>query len=164
VPGPSATRCTGITGRCACCAPRPVTLAVPVKATGPRWTIGENSRASKSLTGLGQYQVRRWASWYRWVTLAMLAAAVLAIAAIEYAQFMLPAQQRTRTPITKSGWSMRAPAPWSGIPSAAKVFFRAARSAGPVQTGVTALRSLLQFVPAEGLASGELAGRCRSIW
>ena len=28
------------------------------------------------LTDLDQHQVRHWTSWYRWVTLAMLAAAV----------------------------------------------------------------------------------------
>ena len=32
-------------------------------------------------TGLDEHQARRWTSWYRWVTLAMLAAAVLTIAA-----------------------------------------------------------------------------------
>ncbi len=42
---------------------------------GLRWTIG------KGLTGLDEHQVRLWISWYRWVTLAMLGAAVLTIAA-----------------------------------------------------------------------------------
>ena len=31
--------------------------------------------------GLDEHQVRRWTSWYRWVTLAMPGAAVLTIAA-----------------------------------------------------------------------------------
>jgi hypothetical protein len=31
----------------------------------------------KGLTGLDEHQLRRWTSWYRWVTLAMLGAAVL---------------------------------------------------------------------------------------
>ena len=43
--------------------------------------IEENFQAGKGLTGLDEHQVRRWTSWYRWVTLAMLAAAVLTIAA-----------------------------------------------------------------------------------
>jgi hypothetical protein len=54
------------------------------------WTIAEHSgdrtpeenfQAGKGLTGLDEHQVRRWTSWYRWVTLAMLGAAVLTIAA-----------------------------------------------------------------------------------
>ncbi len=44
---------------------------------GLRWAIEENFQAGKGITGLDQHQVRRRASWYRWVTLAMLACAVL---------------------------------------------------------------------------------------
>jgi SRSO17 transposase len=64
-----------------CYSPDPVPLATLVKVAGRRWTIEENFQASKGLTGLDEHQVRRWTSWYRWVTLAMLAAAVLTIAA-----------------------------------------------------------------------------------
>ena len=46
-----------------------------------RWPTEENFQAGKGLTGLDEHQVRRWTSWYRWVTLAMLGAAVLTIAA-----------------------------------------------------------------------------------
>jgi SRSO17 transposase len=42
---------------------------------------GGEFQASKELVGLDQHQVRRWASWYWWVTLAMLAAPFLTIAA-----------------------------------------------------------------------------------
>ena len=52
-----------------------------MKVTGLRWTIEENFQAGKGLAGLDEHQVRRWTSWYRWVTLAMLAAAALTIAA-----------------------------------------------------------------------------------
>src|SRR6476659_5555682 len=38
------------------------------------------SRPPKGLTGLDQHQVRRWTSWHRWTTLAMLAHAFLAVA------------------------------------------------------------------------------------
>ena len=41
----------------------------------------ENFQASKGLAGLDEHQVRRWESWYRWTTLAMLATAFLTIAA-----------------------------------------------------------------------------------
>jgi hypothetical protein len=43
------------------------------------------------LCGLDEHQVRRWCSWYRWTTLAMLAAAFLAvIAATERTQHPPP--------------------------------------------------------------------------
>jgi SRSO17 transposase len=64
-----------------CYAPQPVTLATLVKIAGTRWTIEENFQASKGLTGLDEHQVRTWISWHRWVTLVMLAAAFLTIAA-----------------------------------------------------------------------------------
>jgi hypothetical protein len=61
-------RATGELAFYRCYGPRPVTLAALVKV-------------GKGLTGLDEHQVRRWTSWYRRVTLAMLAAAVLAAAA-----------------------------------------------------------------------------------
>ena len=64
-----------------CYSPAPVTLAALVTVAGLRWTIEENFQAGKGLAGLDEHQVRRWTSWYRWVTLAMLAAAFLTIAA-----------------------------------------------------------------------------------
>src|SRR5271165_5415936 len=64
-----------------CYAPQQVPLATLVKVAGRRWTVEENFQASKGLTGLDEHQVRRWTSWYRWVTLAMIAAAFLTIAA-----------------------------------------------------------------------------------
>ena len=64
-----------------CYAPQPVPLATLVKIAGLRWTIEENFQASKGLTGLDEHQVRTWTSWHRWVTLAMLAAAFLTVAA-----------------------------------------------------------------------------------
>ena len=62
-----------------CYAPHQVPLATLVKTAGRRWTVEENFQASKGLAGLDEHQVRRWISWYRWVTLAMLAAAFLTI-------------------------------------------------------------------------------------
>jgi SRSO17 transposase len=61
-----------------CYAPRPVPLAALVKVAGRRWTIEESFQTGKGLCGLDQHQVRRWRSWYRWTTLAMLAHAFLA--------------------------------------------------------------------------------------
>jgi SRSO17 transposase len=61
-----------------CYAPTPVPLAVLVTVAGRRWTIEESFQTGKGLTGLDEHQVRRWRSWYRWTTLAMLAHAFLA--------------------------------------------------------------------------------------
>jgi SRSO17 transposase len=63
-----------------CYAPHPVTLHTLVTVAGQRWRIEESCQAAKSLTGLDQHQVRRWTSWHRWTTLAMLAHAFLAVA------------------------------------------------------------------------------------
>jgi SRSO17 transposase len=46
---------------------------------GTRWRVEEALQAGKGLCGLDEHQVRRWRSWYRWVTLAMLAYAFLMV-------------------------------------------------------------------------------------
>jgi SRSO17 transposase len=76
-----------------CYTPRPVPLAVLVRVAGRRWTIEERFQTGKGLTGLDQHQVRRWRSWYRWTTLALVAHAFLVVAALA---------DRTRQP-TPSG-------------------------------------------------------------
>jgi SRSO17 transposase len=63
-----------------CYSPRPVPLRTLVTVAGQRWRIEESFQAAKGLVGLDQHQVRRWRSWYRWTTLAMLAHAFLAVA------------------------------------------------------------------------------------
>ena len=55
-------------------------LSALVRVAGQRWRIEENFQSAKGLTGLDQHQVRRWTSWHRWTTLAMLAHAFLAVA------------------------------------------------------------------------------------
>jgi hypothetical protein len=57
-----------------------VPLSTLVRVAGQRWRIEESFQAAKGLTGLDQHQVRRWTSWHRWTTLAMLAHAFLAVA------------------------------------------------------------------------------------
>jgi hypothetical protein len=42
--------------------------------------IEEAFQTGKELTGLDEHQVRRWTSWHRWVTLAMLAQVFLIVA------------------------------------------------------------------------------------
>jgi hypothetical protein len=65
-----------------CFMPHPVPLATLVRVAGRRWTIEERFQTAKGLIGLDQHQVRRWRSWYRWVTLAMLAHAFLVVAVL----------------------------------------------------------------------------------
>jgi len=59
--------------------PEPVPLRALVKVAGQRWRVEECFQTSKGLIGLDQHQVRRWTSWHRWVTLAMLAHAFLTV-------------------------------------------------------------------------------------
>jgi SRSO17 transposase len=65
-----------------CWMPCPVPLARLVRVAGTRWTVEERFQTGKGLVGLDAHQVRRWRSWYRWVTLAMLAHAFLIVAAV----------------------------------------------------------------------------------
>jgi len=63
-----------------CYTPRQVPLPVLVHVAGQRWRIEESFQTGKGLTGLDHHQVRRWTSWHRWTTLAMLAHAFLVVA------------------------------------------------------------------------------------
>jgi len=63
-----------------CYSPRPAPLRTLVSVAGQRWRIEESFQTAKGLAGIDQHQVRRWASWHRWTTLAMLAHAFLAVA------------------------------------------------------------------------------------
>ena len=69
-------------------------LAILVRVAGRRWTIEERFQTGNGLVGLDQHQVRRWRSWYRWVTLSMLAHAFLAV---------VTATERTQRP-SPTGW------------------------------------------------------------
>jgi SRSO17 transposase len=83
-----------------CHSPRHIPLPALVKIAGTRWTTEENFQAGKGLTGLDEHQARRWDSWYRWTTLAMLALAFLTItAATEHADHPAPADQ---IPLTRN--------------------------------------------------------------
>jgi SRSO17 transposase len=65
-----------------CAGPASTPLVALVRVAGTRWRVEEAFQAGKGLCGLDQHQVRRWRSWYRWVTLAMLAHAFLVVAAV----------------------------------------------------------------------------------
>jgi hypothetical protein len=68
--------------------------------------IEENFQAGKGLTGLDEHQARRWTSWHRWVTLAMLAAAALTIAAAT-STAPGPATTRGKHPMTRGHNNLR---------------------------------------------------------
>jgi SRSO17 transposase len=74
-----------------CAGPAELPLVALVRTAGARWRVEEAFQASKGLCGLDQHQLRRWRSWYRWVTLAMLAYAFLVVASVtERAQHPAP--------------------------------------------------------------------------
>jgi hypothetical protein len=52
--------------------------------------VEERLQTGKGLCGLDQHQVRRWRCWYRWVTLAMLAHALLVVAAVTERSYRPP--------------------------------------------------------------------------
>ncbi|KAG0163042.1 hypothetical protein DFQ30_000820 [Apophysomyces sp. BC1015] len=54
-----------------------VSKQVLVHVAGRRWEIETGFEAAKGECGLDQYEVRRWQSWYRHITFALLAHAVL---------------------------------------------------------------------------------------
>jgi SRSO17 transposase len=60
-------------------APQDAVLAEVVRVAGTRWTIESAFEAAKSEVGLDHYEVRSWTGWYRQITLAMWALALLAV-------------------------------------------------------------------------------------
>lgn len=80
-------RTTGELAYYRCYSAQPVPLSTLVKTAGSRWRVEETFQTEKGLAGLDEHQVRRYPSWSRWVTLAMLAHAFLAVVrADEHAQ------------------------------------------------------------------------------
>ena len=67
-------------------APFGTTVAELVTVAGLRWSIEDCFGAAKNECGLDQYEVRRYLSWYRHITLAMLAFAFLAVLAADAPQ------------------------------------------------------------------------------
>jgi SRSO17 transposase len=83
-------RSTGELAFYRCYSATQVPLSTLVKVAGRRWTVEETFQSGKGLAGLDEHQVRRWTSWHRWVTLAMLAHAFLVAAT---------AHERARAPV-----------------------------------------------------------------
>ena len=60
-------------------APQDTMLADVVRVAGTRWTIESCFEAAKGEVGLDHYEVRSWTGWYRHITLAMWALALLTV-------------------------------------------------------------------------------------
>jgi SRSO17 transposase len=61
------------------CAPETTALATAVQVVGRRWTIEQCFEEATGEVGLDQYEVRSWTGWYRHITLAMWAYALLTV-------------------------------------------------------------------------------------
>jgi SRSO17 transposase len=59
--------------------PKDTTLAELVQVAGRRWTIEEGLEEAKGEVGLDHYEVRPWTGWYRHITLALVAHALLVV-------------------------------------------------------------------------------------
>jgi SRSO17 transposase len=62
-----------------CAGPAATPLRELIRVAGTRWAIEECFQTAKNEAGLDHYQVRTWRAWYAHITLAMLAAAWLAV-------------------------------------------------------------------------------------
>lgn len=84
-------RTTGELACYRCFSPAPVPLAALIRVAGSRWRAEKTFQAGKGLAGLDEHQVRRFTSWSRWVTPAMLAHAFPAVVrADEHARYPAP--------------------------------------------------------------------------
>jgi len=60
-------------------APRESSLEAVVRGAGSRWTVERCFEEAKGEVGLDHYEVRSWTGWYRHITLAMWAYALLTV-------------------------------------------------------------------------------------
>jgi len=60
-------------------APHATTLVTVVQVAGSRWTIARSLEEAQGEVGLDHYEVRSWTGWYRHMTLAMWAYALLTV-------------------------------------------------------------------------------------
>jgi hypothetical protein len=71
-------------------APQQTALTVLAQVAASRYPIEHVLEEAKGTTGLGQYEVRYWHSWYRHMTLALLAHAWLTLLRLDDAQKYSP--------------------------------------------------------------------------
>jgi SRSO17 transposase len=86
-------------------APVGSSLLEAVQVAGARWSIDDLFKLAKGQVGLDHYEVRSWQGWYRHVTLALLALAVLTVGARK--RGVLPARSMSRSRSQKSVGSSR---------------------------------------------------------
>jgi SRSO17 transposase len=67
-------------------APQATSMEAAVQAAGTRWTIESSFEAAKGEVGLDHYEVRSWTGWYRHMTLAMWASALLTVGRARHLQ------------------------------------------------------------------------------
>ena len=80
-------------------APQATALAEAVHVAGTRWTIESSFEAAKGDVGLDHYEVRSWIGWYRHITLAMWAYALLAVVRARHLQELpWPKKMLSQTP------------------------------------------------------------------
>jgi SRSO17 transposase len=80
--------------------PLGTTLTQMVQAIAARWSIEEDFETGKE-SGMDQYEVRTWTGWYRSITLAMLAQAVLASICAQEQTSQTEALERRLLPLTR---------------------------------------------------------------
>ena len=96
-------------------APHATTLATVVQVAGSRWTIEQSFEEAKGEVGLDHYEVRSWTGWYRHITLAMWAYALLTV---------LRAVQRTDGGGTKKNMVPAHPVQLGGLQGCARTAVR----------------------------------------
>ena len=75
-----------------------------IRVAGARWAIEECFQTAKNDVGLDHYQVRRYDAWYRHITLAMLAAAFLAVTAATAPKALAAGSSRSLSPKSDVCW------------------------------------------------------------
>lgn len=105
-----------------------------IRAAGARWTIEDLFKLAKGQVGLDHYEVRSWHGWYRHITLALLALAVLTISARQKG-----ATARTVPPISPSP-SPRSAACWSGCSGPRPAPRPPSARSSPGRAGAAAIR------------------------
>lgn len=86
-------------------APEGTALEAVVRVAGARWSIDDLFKLAKGQVGLDQYEVRSWRGWYRHITLALLALAVLTVAARKKGGLRAQTIFRSRSPKSAGCWS-----------------------------------------------------------
>ncbi|MGW9121599.1 IS701 family transposase, partial [Streptomyces sp. NPDC055663] len=93
-------------------APAGVELAGLVRVAGSRWAIEECFQAAKNECGLDEYEVRRHIGWYRHITLAMPAHAVLTALTVQAGNDVAKGAAETDQPSSRLPWQ-RSDASWT---------------------------------------------------